>query len=89
MADSHIPTPEEKRQERLQERANNSGNKVMRTIFGLIMVVIYIGMGIALLCNAFNWDNDWAWTRYVVGVVLIIYGGWRAYRQFTGIDSNY
>ena len=34
----------------------------------------------------FNWGGDWAWTRYVVGGVLVIYGFWRAYRQVKGID---
>jgi len=52
------------------------------------MVVIYVGMGVLLLINFFNWQNDWAWTRYIVGVVLIIYGFWRAYRQYKGIDSR-
>jgi hypothetical protein len=43
-------------------------------------------MGILLLINFFGWDTDWAWTRYIVGVVLIIYGFWRGYRQYAGID---
>lgn len=62
--------------------------KIVRTIFGIIMVVIYVGMGVMLLINAFNWQADWAWTRYIIGVVLIIYGFWRAYRQYKGIDSR-
>lgn len=62
---------------------------VMRTIFGIIMVIVYVGMGILLLINYFGWAGDWAWTRYVVGVMLIIYGAWRAYRQVKGIDSPY
>lgn len=61
---------------------------IVRTIFGIVMVVIYVGMGVLLLINFFNWQNDWAWTRYIVGVVLIIYGFWRAYRQYKGIDSR-
>ncbi len=43
-------------------------------------------MGILLLINAFNWSSDWAWCRYIVGVVLIIYGIFRGYRQYKGID---
>lgn len=61
-------------------------NKIMRAIFGIIMVIVYVGMGVLLLINFFNWDADWSWTRYVVGIVLIIYGVWRAYRQVSGID---
>lgn len=62
--------------------------KTVRTIFGIVMIVIYVGMGVLLLINFFDWDAAWAWTRYVVGIVLIIYGFWRAYRQYKGIDSR-
>ncbi len=72
-----------------RSRTSGTGTPaVMRTIFGIIMIVIYVGMGVLLLINYFNWGGDWAWTRYVVGVVLIIYGFWRAYRQVSGIDSR-
>lgn len=90
MENSHIPTPEERRRQR-QENGDDTGskaNRIMRSIFGIIMIVIYVGMGVLLLINYFNWGGDWAWTRYVVGVVLIIYGFWRAYRQVSGIDPR-
>ena len=90
MENSHIPTPEERRRQR-QENGDDTGskaNRIMRSIFGIIMIVIYVGMGVLLLINYFNWGGEWAWTRYVVGVVLIIYGFWRAYRQVSGIDSR-
>ena len=90
MENSHIPTPEERRRQR-QENGDDTGskaNRIMRSIFGIIMIVIYVGMGVLLLINYFNWGGDWAWTRDVVGVVLIIYGFWRAYRQVSGIDSR-
>ncbi len=61
---------------------------IVRTIFGIIMILIYVGMGVLLLINFFGWESDWAWTRYIVGVVLIIYGIWRGYRQYKGIDSR-
>ncbi|MDE5555182.1 MAG: hypothetical protein K2J10_08385 [Muribaculaceae bacterium] len=63
--------------------------KAVRTIFGIVMILIYVGMGVLLLINFFNWQSDWAWTRYVVGIVLIIYGFWRGYRQYKGIDSRF
>ncbi|MDE6206973.1 MAG: hypothetical protein K2M55_04115 [Muribaculaceae bacterium] len=66
--------------------ADGKSNKIMRAIFGAIMVIVYVGMGVLLLINFFGWDGDWAWTRYVVGIVLVIYGIWRAYRQVSGID---
>ncbi len=84
--DNNIPTPEERRRQRMEESGSNGANKVMRSIFGIIMIIVYVGMGVLLLINFFNWGGDWAWTRYIVGIVLIIYGFWRAYRQVKGID---
>lgn len=73
-----------------RRRTSGTGTPaVMRTIFGIIMVVVYVGMGVLLLINYFGWSGDWAWTRYVVGVMLVLYGIWRAYRQIKGIDSAY
>ena len=72
-----------------KNRENNGVSKtntIMRGIFGLIMIIVYVGMGVLLLINFFGWGGDWAWTRYVVGIVLILYGIWRAYRQVKGID---
>ncbi len=88
MSDYNIPTPEERRRQRLEENDGRGvkPNQVMSTIFGIIMIIIYVGMGVLLLINFFNWNSDWAWTRYIVGVVLVIYGLWRAYRQVKGID---
>ncbi len=64
-------------------------NTVMRVVFGIIMIIVYVGMGVLLLINYFNWGGDWAWTRYVVGVALILYGIYRAWRQYKGVDSPY
>ena len=85
MSDNNIPTPEERRRERA-EHAGSGANSVMRAIFGIIMIIVYVGMGVLLLINFFDWGGDWAWTRYVVGIVLVIYGILRAYRQVKGID---
>ncbi len=65
---------------------NDKSTKIMRGIFGAIMVIIYVGMGALLLINFFGWDADWDMARIVVGIVLVIYGIWRAYRQIAGID---
>lgn len=87
MSDYNIPTPEERRRRREEESGDAmKPNHIMRTIFGIIMVIVYVGMGVLLIINFFSWGGDWAWTRYVVGIVLIIYGFWRAYRQVKGID---
>lgn len=54
--------------------------------FGIFMIIVYVGVGVLFLINFFNWDSSWTWARYVVGIVLIIYGIFRAYRQFSGSD---
>ena len=73
-----------------RERTSGTGTPaVMRNIFGIIMIIVYVGMGVLLLINYFGWSGDWAWTRYVEGVMLVIYGIWRAYRQIKGIDTSY
>lgn len=60
----------------------------MRMVFGLIMIVVYVGMGILLLINFFGWQGELLqWLRIVGGILFIVYGIWRAYRQFKGIDS--
>ncbi len=87
MSDYNIPTPEERRRRREEESGDAmKPNHIMRTIFGIIMVIVYVGMGVLLIINFFNWGGDWAWTRYLVGIVLIIYGFWWAFRQIKGID---
>ncbi len=70
-----------------EDRNDNKTAKIMGAVFGLIMVIVYVGMGTLLLINFFDWGGDLAWTRYVVGFVLIIYGLYRAYRYVKGIDK--
>lgn len=60
----------------------------MRMVFGIIMIIVYVGMGVLLLINYFQWSGDLlTWLRWVGGILFIIYGIWRAIRQFWGIDS--
>lgn len=66
------------------DRPTGSSNTIMRAIFGVFMIILYVGVGVLLLINFFNWSPSWAWCRYIVGVVLIIYGLFRGYRQFKG-----
>lgn len=62
----------------------------MRIVFGVIMIIVYVGMGVLLLINFFDWGDTpvWTWFRWVGGILLILYGIWRAIRQFWGIDSS-
>lgn len=73
----------------MNDQDNNRGGRIARTIFGIFMILIYIGMGILLFINFFQFDHSFAWVRYIGGVMFIIYGIWRGYRQFTGMDSYY
>lgn len=61
--------------------------KLARTIFGIIMICIYVGMGGLVLAGYFSWMHEWL--RWAGGVMFIVYGIWRAYRQFKGIDSRF
>ena len=88
------PEDNENRPESSSERYSiqpSNAQKIMRTIFGIIMIIIYVGMGVLLLINFFDWEQSIGMNiaRIVVGIVLIIYGVWRAYRQYAGIDSRY
>lgn len=60
--------------------------KAVGVAFGIFMILVYVGVGILLIVNFFNWDASFAWVRWVLGVVLIIYGIFRGYRQFKGYD---
>ena len=47
MSDYNIPTPEERRRRREEESGDAmKPNHIMRTIFGIIMVIVYVGMGV-------------------------------------------
>lgn len=61
---------------------------VLRAIFGVFMIIIYMGMGVLLLINFFGWEGTgFTICRYIVGVILIIYGFFRAWRLYKGIDG--
>lgn len=62
--------------------------RMMRNIFGVIMILIYLGMGVLCFINFFGFSSGWEWLRWVMGGVFTVYGIWRAYRQFKGIDPD-
>lgn len=57
----------------------------MAVIFGIIMIVIYVGMGILMFTSFFAGLITIEWIRILLGVMFILYGIWRAYRQIKGI----
>lgn len=74
---------DDNREERDQRPATP---QFFRNIFGIIMVVVYVGMGVLLFCNFFDFKPEFDWVRYIGGVILVLYGIWRAYRYRKGID---
>lgn len=54
----------------------------MKLVFAMFMVVIYVGMGILMLINFFDFRSDWDIIRYCMGGIFIVYGIYRAYREF-------
>lgn len=70
-----------------EEISGTNPNKAMRTVFAIIMIIVYIGVGVLLLINFFDWTESLNWIRWIVGIVLIIYGAFRAYRYFAGTDN--
>lgn len=64
--------------------------RTMRSIFGIIMIIVYLGMGVLFFIGFFDWfKGGWAWFRWVGGTLFVAYGLWRAYRQFKGLDDPY
>lgn len=74
----------------MSSNRNSTGTpQTMRKVFGIIMIVIYVTVGILFFCNFFEpVYGQWTWVRWVGGSMFTLYGIWRAYRQFAGIDSE-
>lgn len=70
------------------DETNKNGTKLSRTIFGIVMICVYIGMGILMFINFFNFDANWQWLRWVGGTIFVLYGIWRGIRQFYGLDTR-
>lgn len=69
-------------------------NAWLALIFGIFMVLFYVAMGVLLFSHVFDvlfegMSPGIAWIRYLVAVVLIIYGFYRGYRLWKGISFEY
>ena len=62
----------------------SSMNKGLRIGFGLFMVIVYVGMGYLFIKDFFGIYNQYI--SIPVGIVLIIYGIWRGFRMYKGIN---
>lgn len=75
----------------MSPRHNSTGTpKAMRNVFGIIMILIYLGVGILFLVGYFDiLFPTWKWVRWAGAALFILYGIWRGYRQFAGVDPGY
>lgn len=71
-----------------KENASISGSnapKLMKKVFGVFMLAIYLGMGYLTFSGYFDiLFGDWQWMKIALGSLFTFYGIWRAYRYFTG-----
>ena len=74
----------------MSAQRNTGPPKSMRNLFGIIMIVIYLGVGLLFFCGYFDiLFPTWPWVKWAGGILFTAYGIWRAYRQFAGIDPGY
>lgn len=69
-----------------ETRPRPAAPKALRVVFSIFMILLYIGMGMLMFINFFEMPAQWDWARYLVGVVLVVYGFWRGYRLYADID---
>ncbi len=63
---------------------NNHLPKGARLLFGIFMILVYVGMGSLFLMGYFETILPTT-IGNIVGVILAIYGVWRGYRLFKGM----
>ncbi len=65
---------------------NYNGNmpKGGRLVFGIFMVIVYVAVGLLFIFDIFNIDNTAI--SVTVGAVLCVYGVWRGYRLYKGLN---
>lgn len=61
---------------------SNNAPKGMRVIFGIFMILVYVGVGVLFLCNVFDIINQGV--SIAIGVILCLYGIYRGYRLYKG-----
>ncbi len=58
--------------------------KGARLAFGILMILVYLGVGLLFIFNVFDIVNTTV--SYVIGGILIAYGIFRGYRLYKGIN---
>ena len=59
-----------------------SFNDVLKMIFGVFMVCVYLGMAVLMAIDFFDWKNTPL--RWLFAVILGAYGLYRGYRMIKG-----
>ncbi|MBD5203316.1 MAG: hypothetical protein HDS82_00365 [Bacteroidales bacterium] len=73
------------RRERKSVRETTQAPKSMRLLFGIFMILVYVGVGLLfILWPPFDIINYAV--SCVVGGLLILYGIWRGYRLYVGMN---
>ncbi len=80
--------------QRAHRKSVNNTIVWLRLTFGIFMVLFYVAMGVLLFTPVFDvlfagMSAGLAWIRYLVAIVLIIYGFWRGYRLYKGVSYEY
>lgn len=58
--------------------------KGARLAFGILMIIVYVGVGLLFIFNFFDIISKGV--SYAIGAVLIIYGIFRGYRLYKGLN---
>ena len=58
--------------------------KSLRIWFGIFMVLVYLGVGLLFISDVVSIDNKTI--SCTVGGILCVYGVWRGYRLYRGMN---
>ncbi len=68
-----------------QENNVNGTPRSARIIFGIFMVLVYVGVGICCLCSVFKSFLPTG-ISIAMGCMFVVYGLWRGYRLYKGMN---
>lgn len=63
----------------------NGTPRSARIIFGIFMVLVYVGVGICCLCSVFKSFLSTG-ISIAMGCLFVVYGLWRGYRLYKGMN---
>ena len=64
----------------------SSVNQGLKMLFGIFMVLVYLGVAVHMAINFFDWSNTPLWNavRWFFVVLFAAYGIYRGYREVKG-----